>query len=232
MEMSLKNILVGAAMALGVAGAADAATLYGPIVNYLGFADSPFHGLSFSYFNLDTFEHGAGLSSGVTASAGAPDGPGPEVDSVEGPGDLGTSWFSGNGAAGVTFTFNKAVLGKLPTDVGIVWTDGDGPNRTFQAFDQNGASLGTIIDSSPKFFSSGGDGDFHNYRFFGAANAGGISSIFIANDNGGIEVDDLQFGALKSGVPEPTIWAMMLAGFGGLGVAMRSARRRQAAVPA
>ncbi len=227
--MKLCSTLMGAAMALGLAGAAHAAMI-GPNVNYLGFADSPFNGLSFSYFNLDTFEGGAGLSPGVIASAGAPYGPGPAGDSVEGPGDLGTSWFSGSGAAGITFSFDKTVLGSLPTDVGIVWTDGDGPNRTFEAFDQNGALLGTIIDPTQKFFSTGGDGDFHNYRFFGATNAGGISSIFIANDNGGIEVDDLQFGLLKSGVPEPATWAMMLAGLGGLGAALRSSRRRSAAV--
>jgi len=230
--MKLSRIVMGAAMALGVAGAANAGTLIGPIVNYLGFADSPFNGLPFSYFNLDTFEGGAGLSPGVTASAGAPDGPGPLVDSVEGPGDLGTSFFSGNGAAGITFTFNESVLGELPTDAGIIWTDGDGPNRTFEAFDQNGNLIETIIDSSQLFFSTGGDGDFHNYRFFGATNAGGISSIFIANDGGGIEVDDLQFGALNSAVPEPTVWAMMLVGFGGLGAAMRGSRRRRAAVTA
>ena len=36
---------------------------------------------------------------------------------------------------------------------------------------------------------------------------------------------------IDGGVPEPATWAMMLVGFGGLGVAMRS-RRRQAAVAA
>jgi len=109
------------------------------------------------------------------------------------------------------------VLGNLPTNVGIVWTDGDGPNRTFQAFDQNGALIGTIVDPSQKFFSTGGDDDPSNYRFFGATNPDGISSIFIANDGGGIEVDDLQFGFLSYGVPEPSTWAMMLLGFAGIG---------------
>jgi hypothetical protein len=141
----------------------------------------------------------------------------PLIDSVEGPGDKGVSWFSPSGSTGITFTFDKTVLGNLPTDVGIVWTDGDGPNRTFKAYDQNGALLGTILDSSPLFFSSGGDNLPSNYRFFGATNSDGISSIFIANDNGGIEVDDLQFGFLSSGVPEPSTWAMMILGFAGIG---------------
>lgn len=39
------------------------------------------------------------------------------------------------------------------------------------------------------------------------------------------------FQFFSDGVPEPATWAMMLAGFGGLGVAMR-ARRRQIAATA
>jgi hypothetical protein len=35
-----------------------------------------------------------------------------------------------------------------------------------------------------------------------------------------------------SGTPEPATWAMMLVGFGGIGAAMRSARRKQAIVAA
>ena len=216
---SVLSALLGAGLLASAlsCGVANAGSVIGPILPYFGISDSPFNGLPFSYFNLDTFEGGTGLSPGVTASAGAPDGPGPLIDSVEGPGALGVSWFSGCGSCGITFTFDKTVLGNLPTNVGIVWTDGDGPNRTFQAFDQNGALIGTIVDPSQKFFSTGGDDDPSNYRFFGATNPDGISSIFIANDGGGIEVDDLQFGFLSSGVPEPSTWAMMLLGFAGIG---------------
>ncbi|HEX2816099.1 MAG TPA: PEPxxWA-CTERM sorting domain-containing protein [Phenylobacterium sp.] len=229
--MKISNRLVGVAVgALLVAGSASSAYagLIGPDVNYLSFADSPFAGLSFSYFHLDTFEPGSS-APGATFSAGFIDGPGAEIDSVDGQGPNGHSLFSGNGAAGITFTFDKSVLGQLPTDAGIVWTDGDGPNRTFEAFDENGNSLGTIIDSTPLFFSSGGDGDFHNYRFFGATNAGGISSIFIANDGGGIEVDHLQYGLLNAGVPEPATWGLMIGGFGLAGATLR---RRRAVVSA
>lgn len=204
--------LLASSVSCGVANAA----MIGPILPYTSISDSPFNGLSFTYFNLDTFENGAGLSPGVTASAGGPVGPGSLVDSVEGPGTLGVTWFA-NGPTGITFTFDKTVLGNLPTHAGIVWTDGDGPNRTFRAFDQNGVLLGTIVDPTQKFFSTGGDDDPLNYRFFGATNPGGISSIFIANDSGGIEVDDLQFGFLSSAVPEPSTWAMMVLGFAGVG---------------
>jgi hypothetical protein len=33
-------------------------------------------------------------------------------------------------------------------------------------------------------------------------------------------------GVSVSAVPEPAVWAMMLVGFGGLGVSLRSSRRR------
>jgi hypothetical protein len=214
-KSSLVLVTFAGALLAQLGGGGAHAGLIGPVVPYFGLSDSPFFGLPFTYFNLDTFET-SGLSPGVTASAGGVIPPGAFVDSVEGPGALGHSWFSGNGAAGITFTFDKSVLGQLPTDVGIVWTDGDGPNRTFEAFDQNGNPLGTIIDKSQLFFSSGGDDDPANYRLFGASNPGGISSIFIANDNGGIEVDDLQFGFVSPSVPEASTWAMMLLGFAGL----------------
>ncbi len=40
-----------------------------------------------------------------------------------------------------------------------------------------------------------------------------------------LRVDDLQGTA--GAVPEPAAWALMIAGFGGVGAALRSNRRRQ-----
>lgn len=219
----LATAALSAAMFASMTSAASAG-LIGPLVDYESFADSPFKGLPFSYFHYEDFESGALSAPGVTAPTGVVVGPGFEVDSVEGQGDDGHSFFTLDGAGGLTFKFSAAVLGQLPTDVGIVWTDGDVPERHFTAYDQNGVSLGTINDGTGLFFSSGGDGAFKNYRFFGATNAGGISSIHISNDSGGIEVDDLQFGAL-GGVPEPATWGLMLAGFFGVGAALRARRR-------
>lgn len=218
------STFVAGAMALALStglGASAHAGLIGPVMPYFSFSDSPFFGKPFSYFYLDTFEGGV-ITPGFTASAGGPIPPGPLVDSVDGSGNGGWSWFSGCGACGVTFTFDAGVLGKLPTSVGIVWTDGDAPDRSFEAFDEHGVSLGTIIDSTQKFFSTGGDDDPANYRFFGVTNPGGISAITIANSSGGIELDHLQYGL---NAPEPATWAMMLIGLGGLGAAMRARRR-------
>jgi hypothetical protein len=143
----------------------------------------------------------------TTASAGAPFGPGGITDSVDGDdgtiygsGVAGWSFFSGSGAAGITFTFNPAATGGLPTQVGIVWTDGAG-TTLFEAFGPGGVSLGVIgpVAIADGSFTGGTAED----RFFGVTNAAGVSSIRILNTSGGIEVDHLQFGIAAAPPPPP-----------------------------
>jgi len=115
--MFLKEISGAAALAVAwvfiLGGPSAQAGVIGPILPYFGLAQSPFNGLAFSYFFLETFEEpGAPTVPGVTASGGAVIGPGFEVDSVEGVSN-GHSYFSNSGANGVTFTFNAADLGRV-----------------------------------------------------------------------------------------------------------------------
>jgi hypothetical protein len=141
-------------------------------------------------------------------------GPGSQIDSVDGMGNNGLSLFSGDGGTGITFSFDKNVLGYLPTAAGIVWTDGIIP-ITFSARDALGNSLGSISDSNPGDFLDG-DGNPEHFRFYGIINSAGISSIRISSSAaGGIEVDHLQFGVLSTatGVPEPSTMALMVFGF-------------------
>jgi hypothetical protein len=169
---------------------------------------------------------GALTAPGVTASGSSVHvvGPGFEVDSVDGGGNNGHSFFSSDGATGIKFTFDANVLGVLPTHAALAWTDGDGGNRTFQAWDSLGNLIGTINDPTPHFFSQG-DGDPTNYRLFGAIDSGGISAIFISNPTGGIEVDHLQYGFLSASVPEPSSLIQLLLG-SGLVVGLCHLRRR------
>src|SRR5262245_53907034 len=134
---------------LGFAGQVSAGAI-GP-VEYLQRSDSPIAGGDFVYFHLEDFEDSALDTPGVTASSfcitptdcfsptftDSVDG---DDGAIDGFGTGGHSLWAGGS---VTFTFDAAVLGELPNAVGIVWTDGGDPIR-FEAFDENGASLGII----------------------------------------------------------------------------------------
>jgi hypothetical protein len=238
------------AVVLLFVGPAGAATLFGPSP-YLCFdtatagalcggSDSPFKSLSFSFFHLETFEDHLFNVPGVSASAGGVTSVvfGPSIhDSVDaddgvidGSGLAGDSFFSGSGAAGIAFTFSAAILGAHPTHSGIVWTDGAG-TISFSASGPGGvlapcSVVGFSDAGSPDGSVSGTTGED---RFFGCSDPGGISSIFISNSGGGIEVDHLQYGGLGGGpgrgVPAPATLILLGSGLIGMIVA-RGLRRR------
>lgn len=181
---------------------AGAQQLLGP-TPYLRFLDSPFATLNFEcgYFHLENFEDGLLNVPGVSPSTGAVIGPSNITDSVDaddtfidGSGTNGHSYWASPGGTGITFTFNGAVLGGLPTHVGIVWTDHTEP-ITFEAFDENCVSLGTVVG----YHESGADtGETGEDRFYGVVNPGGICKIRIkcGGTGNGIEVDHLQYGRM------------------------------------
>ncbi len=223
----LSVIVLGILSIVCFSGSIANAAFLGP-TPYLSFNDSPFTGMSFSYFYLEDFEDHQFNVPGVTASGvslmiNSNGYYGPALwDSVDaddgiingmnndGKGHYGDSLW-GNGQPGVTFTFDAKVLGALPTHVGIVWTDGANP-IVFEAFDQNGVSLGIITDNHADGSVTGQTGED---RFYGVINAGGISSFRIS-DNAGIEVDHLQYGIATSPVPIPSSLFLLGSGLAGL----------------
>lgn len=236
-KRTITRLAAGIACIIGLVGTASAAdTSFGP-TPYVKAADSPFSSGSFSYFHLETFEDHLLNTPGVSASAGGVTSVvfGPSIhDSVDaddgnidGSGLAGDSYFSGNGGAGIKFTFDPGVLGTLPTSAGIVWTDGGGSNQTvtFTAFGPGGGILFTTTVGG--FLDNSVNGETAEDRFFGYSSDGGISAIFMSNTGGGIEVDHLQYGAASVvvGVPEPGTYVLLLAGLGVLGI---MARRRKA----
>jgi len=91
------------------------------------------------------------------------------------------------------------------TAAGVVWTDGSG-TTTFEAF-RGSTSLGTI---GPVAIADGSfSGTTGEDRFFGVADADGITSIKLSNTSGGIELDHVQYGL----VPEPSSLTLLLLGF-------------------
>jgi hypothetical protein len=55
---------------------------------------------------------------------------------------------------------------------------------------------------------------------------GAATNVVFSAVGDGINIDPVIDNVSVAGVPEPASWAMMLVGFGGLGAAMRSARRK------
>ncbi|MBS1824330.1 MAG: hypothetical protein JST93_03330 [Acidobacteria bacterium] len=206
------------------------AGLLGP-TPYLSFADSPFSGGSFSYFHLEDFEDGALNTPGVTANAGVVLAPSINTDSVDGDdgsidgsGQGGRSWFSSASTTVFEFTFSAALLGALPTHVGIVWTDVGATSDqfgigavAFEGFDENGASLGGF---GPGLFGDNSvAGGTAEDRFLGFTNATGISRIRIQVDSADWEVDHLQYGLAADSIPEPS--TVVLCSLSLLGLAAR-----------
>jgi hypothetical protein len=222
----MRRLALAAATSLLAFAAPAGAQFYGPLP-YLSFADSPFVPGDYDSFYLEDIEdllvNTPGLAyagPGVcVAGAGAECFLGGPIDSVGNGGDpkLGHSlWASGY----IELTFDEGVLGSLPVAAGLVWTDGTN-SITFEAFDEDGLSLGTLIGTHADGSFGGTLGDD---RFYGIKYAGGISKLRISNPSG-IEIDHIQYGvAGMSAVPEPAGWAMMI---GGLVLAGAMIRRRQ-----
>ena len=120
---------------------------------------------------------------------------------IDGSGTNGHSVF-GAGAPGIRFTFDATVLGHLPTQVGNVWTDGEG-TTLFEAFGPSGVPLGQI---GPVAITDGSfSGTTAEDNFFGVTNPTGISAIRISNTSGGIEVDHLQYGIFGAAPPAAAV---------------------------
>lgn len=222
------SIIVPALVGLGLSANAFATTFLGPNP-YLSFADSPFSAGSYSNFYLENFEDGLLNTPGLSSPSGFVSNPSIFSDSVDaddgvidGSGNNGHSYYSGNSTTVLTFNF-APIAGSYPTSAGVVWTDvgnvlsgsvGFGPVY-IEAFGPGGLSLGS---TSPVLLGDGNAlGGTAEDRFFGVIDAGGISRLDIHTQNSfDWEVDHVQYGYT---VPAPA--GLALAGFAGLMVGRR-----------
>ncbi len=89
----------------------------------------------------------------------------------------------------------------------------------------NGSGLPTLVTSTQA--STVGWTTFSQTFVAGTTGTNTLSFLeTIGGNNGGVFLDNISISA----VPEPATWALMLVGFGGLGAALRSNRRRVAAL--
>jgi hypothetical protein len=167
--------------------ALPAAEFFGP-VPYASAADTP-AGFATGPTAIEDFEDGTIDPRLITD--GVVIGPGGLTDSVDvDDGALDGSGTSGRSLFGLPRTISFSA--PFPSSAGMVWTDGGGSTTvTFEAFDANGVSLGTIV--APGVGDSSNTGDTAEDRFFGVRHAGGIRTISLNHTNGGLEVDHVQF---------------------------------------
>lgn len=236
-KLSLTVGMLAAIIAARPSSAHADAIFFGP-TPYLQHSDSPFSGLSTDYAYLEDFEDGMVNTTGLTSSGGLVIGSDQYVDSV----DSEDGFLDGTGSTGghslwsafentaLTFSFDTALLGSLPTYAGLVWTD-IGYNAptpyygpvSFEAFGATGQSLGAI---GPYTLGDGSDtGQTGEDRFFGVYDPLGISAIRISTNNKDWELDDVQYG--RATVPEPS--TMLLTGLGLASLLGYSGRRSKKA---
>ena len=79
-------------------------------------------------------------------------------------------------------------------------------------------------------FGNNIDSDVNNVTAFWLIDLGSTVTNTITLSDGAGSSNAQIFAAGTPGVPEPATWAMMLMGFGGIGMAMRRSRRRNAAL--
>jgi hypothetical protein len=118
-------------------------------------------------------------------------------------------------------------------DMARIFLTGGGTftSAEFNLFNALGStsSVSIIVNGVAQSFALG-----NGQNFFGiqATGADRISTIaFDTNGTGVADLRQLRVGGVSTiaAVPEPGTWAMMLLGFGGIGVAMRRSRRRSPA---
>lgn len=200
-----------------VPGGPDVGTNYDDVivVNGVSFGEH-FEGQSVSA--LGNFDQLGGSPSGpLVLSAGAPGHNLTVFTNVAGPilaanGTLGYPEFDGIGEGALSLLF--------PTDqaeFGFRMAGGNGGNAFVTFFRDDGSPIESFTLSNLPVFASFGfsrDGGIHDIR--------GVS---IWNDDV-TGVGFLTFRHDVSAVPEPAGWAMMLLGFGAIGISLRSRRRK------
>ncbi len=161
---------------------------------------------------------------------------------------------SSSGGTGklTSFIFTAGQAFRVRSRLNDLWSAGAPPRQSnanglngnvfATAGDDSGEAPGTLIgvDFGPytqegftapfgslvaRFGGAGGTYQLLGANFTGPAAGSGPMELFYWDSNNGDNSGDIRFSVL-AGVPEPTTWALMILGFGMVGGAMRSRRRK------
>jgi len=196
---------MGVAMKAILFGAAVAAAVISAPASAAAFVQYGFSGWGSGWVQGDPGWHETNMVFGGTI-----------VFDIEKPyGPISSSSLLDRGVSGDTLWFSTTVYtdrGELPYSVSFVFEEGT----------LNG-SFPTELDSASLI---GGHIGFQNGGYWPDGIFGtGVPDFFTAQL--APEATQEEFGISVSAVPEPATWAMMIIGFGAIGGAMRSTRRKQ-----
>lgn len=213
----MRSMFFAAAITLAAAGAANAATFAvqttpGQVAAVTGLSG----GSTVSFDDLATGQHGSISSGGVT------------ITSSSGSLYVSSDYAGAYNTFGQSLTNNGYMIGDFTFDFatpvngfGFFFGASDDP-WTLRAYDSANNLLETLL-ISPVNGSNAGD-------FFGILANGVTRATLTGPGSDHVFLDNFTTGGAGpiSAVPEPATWAMMIAGFGLAGAAIRGRRRREA----
>jgi hypothetical protein len=231
--MNLKILAGGAvaALSLAAAGAASAATITLNFDALNGGANE--EPLNYYAGGFGSDGTGPGPNYGITFSSNTITGcvagnPCANTNSALAPSNPNVIFFLSGGAD------TMDVAGGFTTGFSFFYSSVNVPGvvNVWSGLDGTGTLLATLnLPVTPANGAPGCLGEpFCPYFEFGVNFAGTAMSVDFGGTANQIAFDNITLGSPIAPLPEPAAWALMLVGFGGLGVALRSRRHASATV--
>jgi hypothetical protein len=193
------------AVATLLAGAAQAANTDMTLVNHTAFDNT-------SGTPTFTFDTGTPLVSALGSFTGGALRTGTTGDSAAPAGDS-TQYLSVLGGSSATFTANPGVeITEMQIYIGSL--------DTYNSIQVSGFDALGGFDLLPP--ANGGQSSGATNQWFDIKFNTPMTSITFSSNQNSFEFDNVNF--ITAGVPEPGVWTMMIAGFGLLGMALRSSK--------
>lgn len=206
------SLLIGLAMISSTA--AGAVTVLSPL-------PGPDQGpLASQTFVVDFEKPFAGLTGGTIYSKSAPGAAAPLKDK--------THFLGVTGSA----TLDISAVSTHFDSFSFYWGSVD-PLNTVSVYNLKGALIYTYLGSSlPSSTGSHSSPTTNRRVFFTLGKGETLGKVRFSYPLAAFEIDDVAFGGTSGTVPEPSVWAMAIAGFGIVGIAARLRRRPRATAKA